>query len=394
MIKRIAFTFLTAFLFFFSSNCYAGRWYIECINYSCVASQGKVKIYWQAESMHGEGKYRGKLTGVEGLPISLSDFEKQERELSMVKEKILDKRKTKTTGISVPGATGLEVKSGNDESIVFSKKKSMSKSKIQGQEFTIDRTLAFVKFIGDTYLRYYASGIKRYLGACEEILNAYYKGTLKLLVQTFILSQNVDVIRNYSLEDFYDHVRSGKPVSDLEKMIAYSRCTALDVLSSEKRNNPFKEGVERIVFNLILYETIVPNEINRFVDYAKDVEKMKKYSIYELYKEWEKEKKTEIPVLAFAKYLADVKQNFKNITSPIERYFVSLQTIDKLPYYAYKQEPIYKEFLTAIQNKAPEVMKKETFLGEHKKMFLGSVAVVLIVAVVIFVFIRKRAKEV
>lgn len=166
---------------------YAATWHLICTNGNCEASWGGIKLHW---TMGSEGELSGKLTGVEGLPISISDFKKAEETVSMTMEKILNKSKTSTTkakaGAEIEGS-GLGADVNTSKGFSFIKKKSMHRSKTGGRETKIDYALAFVKWFGDHRYSPYEGKhfMRRYMSAAEDILDIYYADQIEDYIEAF-----------------------------------------------------------------------------------------------------------------------------------------------------------------------------------------------------------------
>lgn len=158
-------------------------WQLECshpVNVDesdsvCVAAAGLLKVSWSGD----------KLTGVEGLPIAVEDFEAAEKKIEKTMEKTLTKKQHGGSEVSVgtPALEGSGVKgsSGGSKEKAFAKKRSITQSKTGGDKTTINYTLAFVKWLGDTrYAGYGFRGYRgsRYVYAAQAALGAYYDGTI------------------------------------------------------------------------------------------------------------------------------------------------------------------------------------------------------------------------
>lgn len=150
----------------------AGNWNINCTNNSCVASQGRIQVYWMSNNM--SNIYSGKLTGVEGLPINVKDWEEKQKTIDKLYDEVIpqkseakkDNKNDKTGFASSGGAENAE------------------------KPLQVDYTLSFVSWLGDVKHSDDRS-IKRYWWAAEEILERYSDGSITPLVEQFLFSKNV-----------------------------------------------------------------------------------------------------------------------------------------------------------------------------------------------------------
>jgi hypothetical protein len=170
----------------------AGSWSIHCTNNSCEASQGKLKVYWMASSF--SDTYSGKLTGVEGIPVTIEDFSSAEKKVEQAIEKSITRKKSGSTDAKadVPEVGGPSAGVSGSKENLFTKKRTMSQSKTMGKKINIDYTLAFVEWLGDTRYGYNESdrSIKKYWSAAEAALDAYKDGSLPELIERFFIARN------------------------------------------------------------------------------------------------------------------------------------------------------------------------------------------------------------
>ena len=178
----------------------AGSWSIHCTNNSCVATQGSLKVYWMSNSFND--MYHGKLTGVEGIPITIEDFETAEKQISMAIEKATTTRRSKSSSVStgapeeIGGGPSSSV--GGSQENLFTKKRSISQSKSMGKKVGINYTLALVQWLGDSLMPHDKS-IKKYWGAAEYLLDAYSNRTINDIIEAFFILQNKGAIYGIDL---------------------------------------------------------------------------------------------------------------------------------------------------------------------------------------------------
>jgi len=200
----------------------AGSWSIHCTNNSCVATQGSLKVYWMSNSFND--MYHGKLTGVEGIPITIEDFETAEKQISMAIEKATTTRRSKSSSVStgapeeIGGGPSSSV--GGSQENLFTKKRSISQSKSMGRKIGINYTLALVQWLGDN-LAPYDQSIKKYCYATEYLLYAHSNNTIGDIIEAFFIMRNKGAIYDIDLAQKYsdDTVRLA-----LVKYIALVAC--------------------------------------------------------------------------------------------------------------------------------------------------------------------------
>ena len=200
----------------------AGSWSFDCRNNSCVATQGSLKVFWMANSVND--MFHGKLTGVEGIPITIEEFDTAEKQISMAIEKATTTRKSKSSSVStgapeeIGGGPSSSV--GGSQENLFTKKRSISQSKSMGRKIGINYTLALVQWLGDN-LAPYDQSIKKYCYATEYLLYAHSNNTIGDIIEAFFIMRNKGAIYDIDLAQKYsdDTVRLA-----LVKYIALVAC--------------------------------------------------------------------------------------------------------------------------------------------------------------------------
>ena len=180
-------------------NSFAGSWSIRCTNNSCVAEQGALKVYWMSNSF--SDTYSGKLTGVEGIPIAIDDYQAVEKKIESVIEKSITRKKGSDAGVKADtpeGVGGPTAGTTGTKENLFTKKKSMAQSKTMGKKVNVDYTLAFIEWLGDA--RYGGErSIRKYWRAAEDALDAYKSGNIESLIERFFIARNAGDIDNVAV---------------------------------------------------------------------------------------------------------------------------------------------------------------------------------------------------
>ncbi len=178
----------------------AGNWSIQCTNNSCEAAQGALKVYWMAAGFNNI--YQGKLTGVEGIPISIDDYQSVEKKIELTIEKTITRKKGTDTNVKADAPDGMGGPSagttGSKENL-FAKKRSISQGKTMGKKVNINYTLAFVEWLGDTRFGFDKS-IQRYWAAAEMALSAYKNGNIEELIEQFFIARNAEAIEDIAVD--------------------------------------------------------------------------------------------------------------------------------------------------------------------------------------------------
>jgi len=171
-----------------------------------VAAEGRLKVFWVATNAwaSGDGIYKGSLTGVEGIPVTIEDFESAEKKIESMIENSITKKKTSTneaTPLLEEMASGIKALFGGSKEKAFTKKNTMTQNKSKGKKISVDYTLAFIKWIGDTHFPFAGPGdVGKYWAAAEYVLQAYMNGTVHELVETFFLQRNADRIEDVAVD--------------------------------------------------------------------------------------------------------------------------------------------------------------------------------------------------
>lgn len=310
-----------------SSTAYAGSWNIHCTNNSCVADQGRIKVYWVSNSF--ENMYTGKLTGVDGLPISVGDFKSVEQNVNKIFESNIPKQKE------------AKQESDNPLKVNMNTDKSVSRSKI-----SIDYTLAFVQWLGDTRYNWDRS-IKRYWSATELILDSYSKGSILPLIEGFFFSKNASEIGKIQIDI---------TINDKNKMLVFTKYIGLTNFAGVPDEEARYSSAYDKLSNLVNSKNPADQKELDIIysNYKKNMESLKvliKPNQTAL-KLWQKDKE-----LAYAKWFGD---NYvaEHINDHKDRYLVAIILPDKLKQIAEKTEDMKQlgvQFETAIKNKDQSV---------------------------------------
>lgn len=323
----------------------AGNWSIHCVNNSCEASQGRIKVFWSSNSYNNT--YSGTVSGVEGLPISLEDFESAEKKVDQQIEKSVTSKNSAGTDKKISSGDrdskeGPASKMTGSQEKAFSRRNSMSQSKTKGKKISIDYTLAFVKWVGDTKMSWEPLEVKRCWGATELIMSKYGDGTIQQLMESFFFAKNADKI---------DEVQVDAKLNDdnrdlvMTKFIGLTQFPGLKDL--QKRYSLANDRMMTLVYGK---DTASLSELNKLSDrYATVVKELKllvkpgqtALKLYEKNKE-----------LAFAKWIGDNKV-VEHITDPTDRYVIALDVVKEK---GFDTEKNYQsEFEGAITSKDQSV---------------------------------------
>lgn len=81
--KKLAYFFIIAIFTLANANSvFATAWAIQCINTSCSATAGGLRVLWSSPA----NNFQGTLTGVEGLPLTIEDFQTVEKKVQSTLE--------------------------------------------------------------------------------------------------------------------------------------------------------------------------------------------------------------------------------------------------------------------------------------------------------------------
>lgn len=370
----------------------AGSWSLHCVNDSCEAAQGRLKVYWS-----GMGDLN--LTGVEGIPISIEDFEAAEKKIEQVFEKSITSKKSGESGAKAgsPDEIGYGPSAGvtGNKERAFTKKRSMSQTKTMGKKVSVDYTLVFVKWLGD--MRFanrnggYREPIGRYWAAAEYAMQAYMNGTIQPLVESFFFARNADRIEDVVVDE---KLNNDNRDLIMTKYIGLTEFPAIE--DAKERYSAANSIVSELLYSNNKVLEIELERIN--AEFSKHMEQLKilmkpNQTALKLY---EKNKE-----LAFVKWLADTKELkiFLNITNVKDRYITVLAGYDSQK----KQSNISgfpsdwetaKKFEELIKNKDKDV---QTVTVHGSPIPVIPIAVVagigLIAGVVIYIRKRKGSKK-
>lgn len=382
-IKKSLLTFLFVLLAI-SSNCFADYWSIHCENASCVASQGALKVYWIANGF--DDVYHGKLTGVEGIPITIEDYQTVEKKVESVIEKSITSRKKSDVSVKVdtPKTGGPTTGIATEKENLFVNKRSMSQSKLIGKKVNINYTLAFIEWLGDTM---YANdpSIRRYWGAASDALNAYKNGNIESLIERFFIARNAEKIDDTDLLN--TKINDDNRELILTKYIGITRYTFFT-----PRDRYRAAGGFIYMLSQPQMEDVARKITEEFKADLKGLKMLMKPGQTAL-KLYETDKDA-----AYAKWLAD-NMRFNDDVNKLDlqdRYLIALRTVDRLK----KQElgesdtksftEDRKEFENAIKNKDKSVKIVTVRRSFTTTVAIAGIAVVgLVIAAVIIKFRRK-----
>jgi hypothetical protein len=341
---------ITLIVLTMSGVAHAGSWSINCVNDSCVAEQGALKIHWSAE---GRSLYYGKLTGVEGIPINIEDYQAAEKKVESVIEKSITLKKSSDTGVKGDAPDGLGGPSagvtGSKENL-FTKKRSMSQSKTKGKKISVDYTLAFIEWLGDTRFGW-DSSIKRYWSAAEYALDSYKNGSIEDVIEGFFIARNAGDLA---------HIDVDSKINDENKnlvLIKYLGLVKFPGMEDAKQRYALASGiVADLSTNKYMEEAAaqITKEFNRDIASLKILSEPGQ-TAEKLYK---KDKN-----LAFAKWLADnhkfiaaidklpAKDKYIIAANVVNRYNNNVLDAADMEYFTTERQ----NFETAIKNKDKSV---------------------------------------
>jgi len=216
-------------------SAFAEEWSVSCENNSCVASHGGIKVYWMPNSFND--KFHGKLTGVEGLPINLTDFETCDKKMNACFVGVIPKAKE------------------NEQ------------SQVTAGSAQIDYALAFVNWLGNCQYGQDKS-IRRFWWACEEILIRNSSDNLTPSLEAFLFNKHSKRLNDLPIDT---------PLNDKNRQLLMTKWFTIKKLhlqSSELDTH----GKAYSIINKLSSSSHV-NDKNKFeelsVEYAADMEKLK-----------------------------------------------------------------------------------------------------------------------
>lgn len=360
-------------------NSFAGSWSIHCTNDSCVAEQGALKVYWMS---YGD-IYSGKLTGVEGIPIAIDDYQAVEKKIESVIEKSITRKKGSDIGVKADtpeGVGGPTAGTTGTKENLFTKKKSMAQSKTMGKKVNVDYTLAFIEWLGDA--RYgHERSIRKYWRAAEDALDAYKSGNIESLIERFFVARNAGEI---------DNVAVNTKLSEDNKDLVLTKYVGLTQFPGAQDVKLRYALASSFVYNLST-DSYMAEAAKITEEFKKDLKALEilaapGQTAGKLYK---KDKD-----LAFIKWLGDTKI-YTYITEPKDRYIVALEfnrRTDEENKTAIAE--LKQEFEAAIKNKDQSV---HIVTIKGSPIPLIPIAVMagfgLLVGVVIFIKRRKKNNQ-
>lgn len=366
-----------------SGNSFAGSWSIHCINNSCVAEQGALKVYWMSS---GDINY-GKLTGVDGIPITIEDYQAVEKKVESIIEKSITRKKTSDTGVKADtpeGVGGPTAGTTGSKENLFTRKRSMAQSKTMGKKVNVNYTLAFVEWLGDT--RYgHDRSIKKYWGAAEYALDAYKNGNIESLIERFFIARNAGDIDNVAV-----NTKLNEENKDLV-LTKYIGLTMYPAIADVKQRYALASN---FVYDLSTQSYMAEQAAKISEEFKSDLKALEiiakpNQTSLNLYKT-DKE-------LAFAKWLADNNKFIDNIDKMQipDKYIVSIRVIDKLKNKQLSGEDMVffteqkNEFETAIKNKDKSV-QIVTIKGSSIPVIPIAVIVSLVLLVGLVSFVKRK----
>jgi len=178
MKKTIAKMTLTLVISFTASNVWA--WYIHCTNGSCVAEKGKLRVYYTEESSSDDCM----ITGVDGLPFTLSDLARSEKKSNMSMLKNIQKKKSSRGDVSISepdlGTPGAGIT--DNRAIATNKQESMGIERSRTRQSGVDYTLAFVIWWANKHKSWkivHSSICGQYLESVEDLYRRYLDGSIE-----------------------------------------------------------------------------------------------------------------------------------------------------------------------------------------------------------------------
>jgi len=364
--------FVSAVLF--TGQAMAGNWSIDCQNASCVAEQGRIRVFWMAAAMNGgpNSMYTGKLTGVEGIPITIEDYESVEKHVAAVMKKATIRYKASG---KQRDATA-EIDTSGDQT--FQRSRSIPQSELTDRKVGMDYNLIFVKWLGDTRFGNDRS-IKRYWAAAEYALEAYMHGTIRDDIEGFFILRDPEKINAVDVAE--------EPTEDTKKWILakYISITSGGNLASAYSYAAFLLRDPARARDL----TIVSNSYDRDIAQVRVLMEPGQTAK----KLWDKNRKD----LAFAKWAADVaadKQKLEGIPL-VDIYLkfvhgLSTSNIDKS-----LLMQLRAKFETAIEANDPGVnMVTVQETGFAGKALAGGLVIIGMVAGAVIYARRKKNRRI
>ncbi len=366
------------------TNADAFSWRVYCENLSCEASGGGVKVMWSAYAW--DDIYKGTLTGIQGLPVNIEDFQEAQKRAEQTIEKILSVKKSYLTIIGLSQSEiGTRTESGKEQAI--SKRRSMSQSETQTRRIRIDYTLNFVKRLGDSlYASYAPDDMRRYIHAVEVIVTTYTQdpNALYELIDAYMISQQ---LQDFSEASLILSKAVDELVFNMKSASAFEIAAYLS--ASEKGFQTPYDSPEKIPSQITKDDIL-----KSFIIYARAA-KDSYENIYEMFKKITAPGETALNlhqkgeiVLAYAKWFADTK--LKHITDPDFRYLTAIHYARLHPadmenpkdYIKLKRD--YTEFEQAIEKRDKSVKLvtvKRTIPWKYAVFLLPAVLVVAFFAV-------------
>lgn len=379
--KRILLLTVSAVLLMASG---AGAWSINCTNGSCESSMGRVKIFWQANSMNGD-IYRGQLTGCEGIPVSIEDFQSAEKKVENAFEKSVVRKKANTNEVNAksPEETGGGPGAGTSSSgeRAFTQKQTQTQEKVMGRKINVDYTLAFIKWLGDTRFSHDGPGdIGRYWHAAEYSMNAYMNGTLQAEVEGFFFQKSAGQVDNVAVD--------AKLNDDNREMVLtkYLGVTQYGfVLSPDDRYAMAHAQVVRLLYNKQSARDL--DEVSKgFEKHMHDLKILTEgnQTALKLYRQGKKE-------LAWAKWAADTVPYYKRFVDTKDKYIAALEVWDSTDQQWHADEMKSIENSVAAKDHSLEIV---TFVGPiiPYPVIFGLLGLVVVGGGVVFIS-KKKAKK-
>lgn len=367
----------------------AGSWSIHCENSSCVASQGALKVYWMAASM-SDIYGGGKLTGVEGIPIAIDDYQAVEKKIESVLEKTITRKKSSDTGVKADtpeGVGGPTAGTTESKEKLFTKKRSMAQSKTMGKKVNVDYTLAFIEWLGD--IKYgYEPSIRRYWRAAEDALDSYKNGTIEELIERFFIARNAEEIDNVAVDT--------KMTAENKDIVLtkYIGLIKFGLTDDTKRRYALASGY---VYDLSSSSFMADQAAKITEEFKKDLESLKlliepNQTAEKLYK---KDKE-----LAYAKWLAD-NNKFIPVINKMQfkdKYLIAISIMRKLKDKQLSQSDVdfftaeWNNFETAIKNKGQSV-QIVTVKGSPIPIIPAAVVIGSGALIGAVIFIKRKKKD-
>lgn len=363
----------------------AHAWSTRCTNGSCEATEGKLAIYWAADSM--SDIYQGKLTGIEGVPVTIEDFEATEKKIDQMFEKATTSKKTGSA--EVKGASeeigGPSAGVSGNQEMAFTKKRGMSQSKTAGKKVTMDYGLTFIKWLGDTRFSsscYWKSpgDIGQYACAAEYALQAYMDGTIQADVESFFFQKDAGRVEDVPID---------ATLNDDNKDLVLTKYIGLTKVYKDDpqvRYAVAHQEVMKLLYSQGKESTEELKKVNE--EYQKQMEGLQvlikpNQTALKLHKKDND--------LAFAKWIGDNIISIQTYPSPKDRYTIALDAVSKYS----DTEEIKKnrtDFEKSIQNKDQSV-QIVTFKGPKIPPFLIGGLALPFFGVGGYWYWRKRRKK-